>query len=280
MADFVVGIDVGHSAVKIATDIKNIVIPSVVLPAFHISDETEAIRCAKESVTVNSKNFFYGESAMAQSAGDPVLGLNDAWLDTDQHEALVSASINELKKNNIELTADSIVVAGLPIKTFSESKALLASQFRKFTDAEIRVVPQPFGPFFYSMLDKEGNAIQGKEVTADSYCVIDIGFFTTDVIIMKKGRYNQAGSGGSDGVHIAAKYLKNLLVESKGIKTTLTNCEKALRTGIIDNKGRLDVSDLVIEAREHLAKIVIEIVKSSIGHQKLSWKPVRRAHPA
>lgn len=250
----VVGIDIGHSAVKISVGEQKFLFPSVVMKAVKVHDELEAHRCEQESVTISGRKFFYGESALSQSVGETTLGLNDTWVETEHHEALVCAAIKELSKRGIILDETSIVVAGLPIKAFGSSKDALATQFKKHTKADVRVVPQPFGPFFATMLDANGYNVPGREVTSDSYAVVDIGYFTTDIIVMRKGRFIQQCSGSAEGAHIAAKHLRSILFEEKGMNPTLNAAEEALRRNVIVYKGRVDVTLEVQRAQEHLCR--------------------------
>jgi len=261
----VVGIDIGHSAVKVSTEAGHFQFPAMVMPALTIQDANESMRSERETVTVNNRKFFYGETALAHSKGDTIFGLNDTWVQSDHHEALVAASIQELMAREIPLDPNTLIMAGLPIKSFTESKSLIADQFKKLTQAEIRVVPQPFGPYFYAMLDNTGKQHPGKEITQDSYAVCDIGWFTTDIIVMRKGRYNQSCSGSAEGAHIAAKFLKTDLYQEKGLNTTLQACEEALRTNHITYRGKIDVSDYVKKAKSHLAEHVSDRIKDYLG---------------
>jgi plasmid segregation protein ParM len=66
-----IGLDIGHSAVKVAlSDSKgerhHLVVPTAVCQAFRISDEIEAERAAKETVRVGNVDYFIGETAVIQ----------------------------------------------------------------------------------------------------------------------------------------------------------------------------------------------------------------------
>ncbi len=66
-----IGLDIGHSAVKVAvSDSKGkrhfLTIPTAVCQAIKISYEAEAERAAKETVKVGSIDYFIGDTALVQ----------------------------------------------------------------------------------------------------------------------------------------------------------------------------------------------------------------------
>ena len=70
-ANSVIGLDIGHSAVKIACysqdeKERHLLFPSIAVPAFSISDDGEARRAARETVMVGSRAYFFGETARTQ----------------------------------------------------------------------------------------------------------------------------------------------------------------------------------------------------------------------
>lgn len=67
----VIGLDIGHSAVKIsATDsegkAKKIMFPSSVSPAIALDHDGESVRAAAETVIVGGRSYFFGETANMQ----------------------------------------------------------------------------------------------------------------------------------------------------------------------------------------------------------------------
>ena len=61
-----IGLDVGHSAVKISVDGAKLIFPTAIIPAFVLHDEVAAMRAKRDTVKVESQTFFVGETAIAQ----------------------------------------------------------------------------------------------------------------------------------------------------------------------------------------------------------------------
>ena len=66
--DVVVGLDVGRSGVKLAfrfnNEVKTQFIPSVVMPAKKITYDTNAKQTAENTVELEGKSYFVGETAI------------------------------------------------------------------------------------------------------------------------------------------------------------------------------------------------------------------------
>lgn len=74
-----IGLDVGHSAVKLAYSRgalpETALIPTAVVPAFTIYDDGAAKRAARETVLVGGRSYFVGETAIAQGGMRTTPGL-------------------------------------------------------------------------------------------------------------------------------------------------------------------------------------------------------------
>lgn len=94
MRDVVIGLDLGHSAVKMTFDrpdgVERALVPSLACPAIQIRNETEAVRARYETVQVKGRAYFVGETAALQGKSTLASGLTADWVDSDEHRALLA----------------------------------------------------------------------------------------------------------------------------------------------------------------------------------------------
>ena len=241
-----IGLDIGHSTVKIAcctNDKKEhkLIFPSVAMPAFSISDDVEAKRAARETVAVQGNDYFYGDTALMQ--GGNASGLSENWIDSPEHEALLRGALDKVAK--LGAAEPTMLVVGLPSKFFSRQRERLGAIISAIFPGEVKVVPQPFGPYQALMLDNHGNPSGQHSMGAESWGVVEIGYFTTDFMLMEKGRFKQQVFDSCAGIRVAAEHLARLMSE-ESINADLTECDEAIKKRVMQNFGKqLDVSKQV-----------------------------------
>ena len=253
------GIDIGHSMVKIASGSHKIMFPSVAIPAFPISDQKTAEMAKRETVRVGGKDWFFGDTALNQSQ-TWATGLNDDWINSPEHCALILGAVKKLA--DLGVPAPDIVVAGLPIQAIKadpESKNRLAKQFEKLLpNTAISIVPQPYGAFCDITLSDNGTPDPKNLAHMISWAVIDIGFYTTDFIIIKEGLWIEMASSSCPGISLAAEHLVQSLA-LRNIKINMADADKALKTKFIPNFGkRIDITEEANEALSIAASKIID----------------------
>lgn len=261
--DSVIGLDIGHSAVKVScctSDEKErqIIFPSIAVPAFNISDEGEARRASRETVNVGSRPYFFGETARTQ--GGTATGLSEDWVDTPEHLALMKGALKRVQ-DEAGLKEDAMLVLGLPTHLFARQRdrlKQLASQVHP--KGEVKVVPQPFAPFQMMMLDRYGNASPIHSMMEESWGVIEVGYYSTDFMLMQRGRWVEKASGSCAGVRVAADHLARMLGE-KGLTADLPECEEALQTRKLLNFGKK--TDVGNDVDQSIALIVTEVIDTA-----------------
>lgn len=256
------GLDIGHSAVKLAfTDKKgnlhNMLIPTAVCQAFKISDDMEASRAAKDTVRVGSVDYFIGETAKVQGGSNITTGLSENWIETPEHSALMIGAFNRaIEKAGVDAKQVCLVM-GLPTHLYSRQK----TQLRQFAIQnlgvkELYITPQPMGPYLESKIKENG--VTDTNIDNESWAVVEIGYFTTDFMLTMEGRWVEKASGTCSGAKVAAEHLQRILGE-KNITLDLAECEQALRTKSIRNfTGNIDVSAEVNEAVSILVNEVVD----------------------
>jgi plasmid segregation protein ParM len=255
-----IGLDIGHSAVKVAvSDSKGkrnaFIIPTALCQAFKISDEAEAERAARETVRVGNVDYFIGETAVIQGGINVTSGLSEDWVSTPEHTALMIGAFKKAKE--FAGVDQPKLVLGLPTHLYSRQREKLreiASNALPVND--VRVVPQPMGPYFEAMFDEKG--VPASAVNEESWGVVEIGYFTTDFMLMMNGRWVEKASGTCSGARVAAEHLQRILSEN-GVTADLPECEEALRKKYIRNfTSKIDVTKEVNEAVGILANEVID----------------------
>jgi len=257
MRDVVIGLDVGHSAGKITFDgragVDRSMFLSLAAPAVQIRNEAEARIAAQETVVVRGRPYFVGHTAALQGKAALSSGLSADWINSDEHAALLAMG----KRIVDERAADGrrIFVLGLPVQQFDNHQVALrrVAQEHLGEDAEIRIMPQPMGGYQAHMLNRNGIVQVGRSMGNESWAIIDVGYYSTDFILIMGGRWVEAASGGCGGVRMAAEHLQRLM-EARGIQRDLVDTEKALRERFVRHYGeRIDISREVIEAADLVA---------------------------
>jgi len=265
-----IGFDVGRSSVKIvaarAGVRQELLFPSAVCPAFTINDEQGAARAAAETVFVDGRNYFIGETALLQGGDDLSGGLRDDWVYSEQHAALFLGGLKKLSTTGMTGIETALIVVGLPGALYASQKAGLGQALGKLVPrAEIRVMPQPMGPYQELVFTADGQESQGVNADDDSYAVIEVGQYTTDFALLLHGHTIENAFGSCDGMRIAAEHLQRSLRQAQ-FAVSMAEATNLLQTKTLKNFGeRIDVSDHVNRAVEPLAAQIVDKANQLIG---------------
>lgn len=267
----VFGLDVGHSAVKAAFVkappgggrglITNLIFPSVVAPAFAISDDVEAKRAAAETVDVHGRKYFVGETALIQGGAQVSRGLSEDWIDTPEHSALILGAIKKAQAQGCGTF--QMLVLGLPSNLYARQRETLRRIAGDLVPGvEVKVVPQPMGAYQFDMFNEAGQLNPGRKMASESWGVVEVGHFSTDFLLMLNGRFVEKASGSCSGARVAAEQLQRFVAEQMNITATLEECEDALTTKQITIFGQThNVSVQVHEAVQYLVTEVVDTAK-------------------
>lgn len=223
-----IGLDVGHSAVKVAVDNESIIFPAVVVPAFDLADENSARRAAVDRVRAGKDDFFVGETAVIQGGMSVSPGLYDEWVMTQEHDALLLAG--RRKAVGCGASESDLVVLGLPARLYSRYRAGLRERASALLETEVMVMPQPFGPFSLQVLDAEGVLTAAHRLHRETWAVIEIGYYTTDFAMIKAGVWVDSKAMSCRGVSVAAERLRRILSQSLGLNISMVDADEMLRS--------------------------------------------------
>jgi len=261
----VIGLDIGRSATKVVAVhnglFSRLMFPSIVSPYIEISIKDVAERAALETVTVAGKAYFTGETAAQQGRVNMSPGLSDDWTDTTAYLVLVASAMKRLAQRGVPGLDKPYLVVGTPSKLFRSHKEALAHRTLEVVNAEtIKVLPQPMGAFSSFALDTRGMTVKERNRDANgaprSWAVIEVGHFTTDFLLMRRGAYVEAGALSCEGIHYAIDDLVRRLANN-GFKVSHIEAEQILRTKVLKHFGASkDVSEDVDAALEAIAATI------------------------
>lgn len=261
-----VGLDIGHSAVKLSWrgkdgKVKFLSFPSAVIPAMTISDRTAAEEAKAETVTVDGQEFFVGDTAIHESGNRlRVTGLHHRWMDMPEFQALVQVAMNKVKEDVGKI---STVTTGLPSSVFREKQTQMRNIVGSCTDAEVRVYTEPNGVSMRYLIGEDGEI---REDTHRNLGVIAIGRYTTDFMAMLNGRWVESASGSTVGMSRAANLLLARLKEQGFGEIDYLDADDALWRGNVRYYGKeSDVTPMARGAMQILNSEIFDAVTSQIG---------------
>jgi len=259
-----IGMDIGHSAVKLSFqspnnpegEITHISFPATAIPSFMIQDDAERKLSLLDHVLVPNTNqhsegsFFTGDTAITHGS-QSVTGLHFDWIKTAEHSALIMAAKKKLDQYGVR-QENRTVVLGLPVSSFGSQKEILRQIAQVLMPAStIKVVIQPIAALHTELLDASGRNIPGRSFIEESWAVVDIGHFTTDVVAIENGRYQPRKSDSCRGVFKACEALTQILSLSGIPDVTMVEAEKCLHTNTIKNWGVVtDIKNQCAEAKQ------------------------------
>jgi plasmid segregation protein ParM len=263
MQQTIIAIDVGRSAVKVrayaGSQTYEAIFPAASSPAVRLSDEASAQAAAKETVEIDGRAYFTGNSARLQGDVKNAAGLSSDWVDSTEYRALLLSSIKRLADMGVPNLIDPYIVVGTPAAHYLSQRTKLEEVTRKTIPGTIKALSQPMGAFLSYYIDPNGFPAKDRVEDAGrrrSYAAIDVGFFSTDFVLMREGVHVESKSDSCEGVYVAAEKLLRIL-GTKGIKVKQLDCDRALRTKTVQHFGSHNVNKEVEEAvAELFAKIL------------------------
>lgn len=271
----VIGLDIGRSAPKTVAiwpdkdgTLKrhSTLFPSAVVPAFQLADEGSAAEARKETVLVNGKAFFVGKTAQWQGRDDMTAGLRDDWFFTDDHFALVLGSLQKLTQAGVPNVEKAILIAGLPGRQYVSSKTRYQAELSKhLPEVDVRVLPQPLGPFYARALTDQGEDREDIDAQGQ-YAVIEVGQFTTDLALIREGQAQQASYDSCSGMAVVADGIIKLL-QAKGMhQMSIAVATETLERGFYKQAGKsVPAADVIAQASAELVRDIENCANRVLG---------------
>lgn len=266
-----IGFDIGRSAVKIVASYgqnsrAEIIFPSSACPAFQLHDDREAELATADTVLIGQQAYFIGDTAMLQGRDDLTGGLRDDWAKSERHAALFAGGLSKLKAHGVPGLDHALVMLGLPAAHFASQKTSLAHEMQRLApNIELRVRPQPMGPYYQMMFDTAGREVPNFNADSAKWAVVEIGQYTTDYALVLDGRTIENAFGSCDGMRIAAEHLQRTLA-ARNFAVPLVEATSLLETKSLRNFGsQHDISKDVDQAVAPLAAMILDKANQLIG---------------
>lgn len=254
-----IGLDVGHSAVKVAAGDARIIFPTAAAPTVELSMQDAADRAKADTVRVGNRDYFVGHTALLH-ATSTLDGLRDDWIDTPEHAALL---VSGYQRGIAALgDADPYLVIGLPSRLHGAQKGRLTeiATSRLGIDASrIAVVPQPFGAFMAMLLNEDGTIRAGRDPESERWGVIDVGYYTADFGLIEASTWAAKAAASGSGASAMAEAVRAVVEAKHGAQLPLRSCDAALRAGSVKLYGKvIDLRKEVDAVAADYAQVVIE----------------------
>ena len=265
------GIDVGYGYTKVVAAQYSIIFPSIVGPAKELSFSLkEGMDSIGENVEYDGEQYFVGEKARHS---DVTYTLRTrSWIESKMYGALLTSAITRALNYSCAMSDpdEVIVVSGLPVD-YMRDKTKAEDSVRKTCDgiglriSGINIIPQPFGSFFDMFYDHNGE-IAGSAPLFKRLGIVDIGYHTTDYILIEDAKHNIEKASGSvpSGAYeiydIVARELKNIFDRDA---VTAEEAEHCIKTKYFKVSGQnKDVSALVDRVLSQVGQKITGIIKS------------------
>jgi uncharacterized hydantoinase/oxoprolinase family protein len=181
--------------------------------------------------------------------GSDPLGRNDDWVASKEHDILVASTLARLQAQGLNTDEANVTMTlGVPSRVFRARSDLVkaivqnthkACASRGF-NARIFVHAQPLGVVASHTLMDTGHTKASANIDEDSFAVVDVGQFTTDLCAVVKGEPIIEATESCEGLEILVNHVRSRLREkgfglgSVDIKTILDNPKIKIAGEIID----------------------------------------------
>jgi len=213
-----ISVDAGYGFTKVEPG--GIVFPSTIGKGRDLNLVSDKIDCMK--VEVNGEEYFVGDLARKECF-DVSLSFEKNKIKNNNTIILVLAGIvNCISKIGGWVNID--LVTGLPIEYLKQKNEFIEILQNKVFEVRwmgvkyvirinsVGVFPQSAGALFNEILDENGD-VRNKNLMLKKICMIDVGFKTTDFVVLDKMKYVDKESGTIElGINCALKMIKTDLM--------------------------------------------------------------------
>jgi len=264
------GIDLGHSAVKVVwrkelldghIQCERFQFPTAATPAKQYLGQDEQRSAAAETISINGRNFFIGETALKHGRSGSFL--TDDWISSPEYAALLAGSIRRVEAEVGFAFGRRVLVLGLPARLERlQRPALVQMASRLCPGWSIYVLPQSKAPILAHLQDDSGLVAADRNIAEECWGVLDIGRYTVDAGALLGGTWSASVSSSDIGTKAAEDHVIESLMGNRGIALSQGGAQAALSTGaILQNCRLLDVRAEVEVALDVLRQSVVEYAR-------------------
>lgn len=277
-----IAIDGGHSMFKVRASLMtsaeqriSFQIPTVVIPAFTITNEETRLKAEKECVEMDGKHYFFGETAMRQGRADVFTGQNQEWIQSTQHDVLVLGAWKKVMEVTRSQASRIHLVMGLPAKFLGSQKEILLQRIHNLLmprllpgqTLKVLVQSQADAPLQFLAISKNGRPNPSRNLDHESWAVIEIGHFTTDFALSEYGNMIEYAAVSCPGMHMVYEAIATALVKEK-MPSTVAVIDKVVRDREILWNGEMkDMSNIIAAASSGFEALVLDHADRIFGQQ-------------
>ena len=254
-----VGLDIGYGYTKIVTSAGRWIFPTIVGRAEEIAFQSETLGGVSEVQVVeyDGRRYFVGEAAERFSL--ITLDRRDReWVKSAQYGIL---ALSAWMRAGL-LDRPCHVVTGLPVEYYADKGSIVdlfkGGQLSRIIAPIVKIIPQPFGTLFNLILKDDGS-VEDEALALKTVGVIDVGYQTTDCILVDRLDYIESSSGTSLGISAAS--------ETVGREIKRRTTRSFLRRTEIDEATSNPIGSLAAPIVETLATHIEHFAKTLWAHR-------------
>jgi len=282
MENLSIAIDGGHSMFKVRAaslaspdERLSFQIPTVVMPAIGLTNEQTRQKAELETVELDGRRYFFGETALRQGRSEVYTGQNADWIESPQHDALVLGAWRKAMQAFGDPRARVHLVMGLPAKFVGPQRdtlrsriaALLTPRLLPGQTLKVIVQSQADAPLQWLSIQNNGSPHPQRDLDNEAWGVIEIGHYTTDFALSDRGAMMEYAAVSCAGMHLVYDGMSSALAQAK-LPTSLDVVEAAVRSGGIKQFGeRVDVSHLLRQAKAGFEAVVMDEANRVFGQK-------------
>jgi len=250
-----IGLDIGHSSVKIAAGAKHDLFPSAAVRAIDLVLSEAKTAAKDDTVAVDGRSYFVGNTALVHSGGVALDGLSDGWIETHEHLALLTAGY---RRGAAIVGSDAILALGLPSRLHDQQRKRLvelAALNVQIPKERVMVLPQALAAYMAVALNSEGQPANGFDVLGSRWGVIDVGYYTADFGLIHGGQWSAFAAKSAPGASSMATSLQAIIAADHKVNLSLRDCDAALAVKSTRLYGQMvDLTEAVDEIAEDYAQ--------------------------
>lgn len=282
MENLSIAIDGGHSMFKVraaslASPDKrfSFQLPTVVMPAITLTNEQTRQKAELETVELDGRRYFFGETALRQGRSEVYTGQNADWIESPQHDALVLGAWRKAMQAFGNPPARVHLVMGLPAKFVGPQRDTLRKRIADLLmprllpgqTLKVMVQSQADAPLQWLSIQSNGRPHPQRDLDNEAWGVIEIGHYTTDFALCDQGAMMEYAAVSCAGMHLVYDGMSSALAQAK-LPTSLDVVEEAVRSGGIKHFGeRVDVSHLLRQAKAGFEAVVMDEANRVFGQK-------------
>ena len=282
MENLSIAIDGGHSMFKVRAaslaspnERLSFQIPTVVIPAIALTNEQTRQKAELETVELDGRRYFIGDTALRQGRSEVYTGQNADWIESPQHDALVLGAWRKVMQAFDNPSARVHLVMGLPAKFVGPQRdalrnrivALLTPRLLPGQTLRVMAQSQADAPLQWLSIQNNGALHPQRDLDDEAWGVIEIGHYTTDFALCDRGAMMEYAAVSCAGMHLVYDGMSSALARAK-LPTSLDVVETAVRTGCIKHFGEpVDVLPLLNQAKAGFEALVMDEANRVFGQK-------------